>query len=66
MNANDLPPARERENPDPEELNRPIPKVLLVLVVLLMGWAVMYIVRQSPGLGSSSAQTTAPAAVPAS
>lgn len=46
--------ARDRENPDPEELNKPIPKILLVVVAVLLGWAITYIVRQAPSLESSS------------
>lgn len=46
---------RDQEHPDPQELNRPIPAVVLVLVALLLAWAVYYIVTQAPGLESSSA-----------
>lgn len=55
MRRTDATVARDRENPDPKELNKPIPKALVVLVFLLLGWAVYYIVQQSPGLESSSA-----------
>lgn len=47
--------ARDIENPDPQELNQPIPKVFLLLVAVLFGWAIYYIAQQAPGLGSSSA-----------
>lgn len=54
MNPPDRRPGRERENPDPQELNRPIPRIILALVALLLGWAIYYIVTQAPGLESSS------------
>jgi len=47
--------ARDGENPDPKELNKPVPKAFVVLVFVLLGWAVYYIAQQSPGLESSSA-----------
>jgi hypothetical protein len=46
--------ARDLENPDPQELNTPIPRVFLILVAVLLAWAVYYIATQSPGLSSSS------------
>ena len=56
--------ARDLENPDPQELNKPIPKVFLILVAALLAWAVYYIANQAPGLGSSSASDeTTPAAL---
>ncbi|ODS90385.1 hypothetical protein [Comamonas sp. SCN 65-56] len=48
------PSSRDNENPEPQELNRPVPKVLLALVALLLVWAVYYIVADAPGLESSS------------
>ncbi len=45
---------RDQENPDPHELNRPVPKVLLALVAMLLAWAIYYIASQAPGLESSS------------
>lgn len=64
MRPNDLKVARDHENPDPHELHKPIPKILVLLVVALLGWAVYYIAHQSPGTGSSSQGGDAP--VPAS
>lgn len=61
------PSGRDQENPDPQELNRPVPKILLALVALLLAWAVFYIVTDAPGLESSSTPDGAqpPAATPA-
>ncbi|CAN7546060.1 c-type cytochrome [Duganella sp. LjRoot269] len=36
--------ARERENPDPHEKNRPIPRLVLIVVLAVLSWAVGYIV----------------------
>src|SRR6266571_9005106 len=36
--------ARERENPDPHEKNRPIPRLVLIVVLGVLAWAVGYIV----------------------
>lgn len=49
------PSIREAENPDPHELHRPVPAVLLVIVASLLAWAVYYILSDAPSLGSSSA-----------
>ena len=46
-------PARDNENPDPHELNRPVPKILLTLVALLLGWAIYYIATHASGQESS-------------
>jgi hypothetical protein len=54
MNRLEPPAGRDRENSDPRELNRPIPKILIALIVLLLVWAVYYIAKQAPGLESSS------------
>ena len=54
MDSIDTRTARDHENPDPHELNRPVPKLLLALIAVLFGWAVFYIAKQAPGLGSSS------------
>ncbi len=54
MKNHEPPAGRDQENPDPQELHRPIPKIFLVLVALLLTWAVYYIASQKPGLGSSS------------
>jgi hypothetical protein len=43
MRRNESPIARDQENPDPQELNKPIPKVLFALVIGLFGWAIWYI-----------------------
>ncbi|MCC8363798.1 hypothetical protein LK996_12015 [Lysobacter sp. A6] len=43
MRRNESPVARDQENPDPQELNKPIPKVFLALVASLLGWAIYYI-----------------------
>lgn len=51
---------REAENPDPHELHRPVPKVLLVIVAALLAWAVYYIVSDAPSLRSSSASQVEP------
>ncbi len=66
---NPSPASRDQEHPEPQELNRPVPKVLLALVALLLAWAVYYIVTDAPGLESSSrpqgAQPTPAAPAPA-
>lgn len=54
MKPTDQKVARELENPDPQELNKPIPRIFLMLVAALLGWAIYYIANQAPGLGSSS------------
>ena len=46
-------PVRDNENPDPHELNRPVPKILLTLVALLLGWAIYYIATHASGQESS-------------
>lgn len=58
MNRPMSPSSRDQENPDPQELNRPIPRILPVLVALLLAWAVFYIVEASPGIESSSVTGT--------
>ena len=45
---------RDRENADPHELQKPIPRLYIALVVVLLSWAVGYIFYQSPGMDSSS------------
>jgi hypothetical protein len=54
MDDRDTFTVRDRENADPYELNRPIPKILLALIVLLLGWAVYYIATHASGQESSS------------
>lgn len=47
--------ARQRENPDPHEINYPVPRVLLAMVSALAVWAVYYILStqrdDDPALG---------------
>jgi mono/diheme cytochrome c family protein len=47
--------ARARENPDPHERNRPVPRVVIGIVTLALLWAVAYIVtsqrNDAPELG---------------
>lgn len=47
--------ARQRENPEPDEKNYPVPKVVLAVAATLVIWAVAYIVRtgrdDDPALG---------------
>jgi len=45
MRPNESPVARDQENPDPHELNKPVPKLLLALVISLFGWAIWYIAQ---------------------
>lgn len=52
--ANDDEPSRDHENPDPHELNRPVPWLIITFVVVLLVWAVAYILMQSPGAGEAS------------
>lgn len=54
MSQPDRTTRREQENPDPQELNRPVPRIILVLVAMLLAWAIYYIATQAPGLESSS------------
>jgi mono/diheme cytochrome c family protein len=54
--------ARERENPDPHERNRPVPKVVLALVTAVVVWAVSYIFvnqrNDAPELGDQRTLST--------
>lgn len=47
--------ARARENPDPHEKNRPVPRLILLVVAAVLAWAVGYIVTtardDAPELG---------------
>lgn len=43
MNRLDTAVARDRENPDPTELDRPVPKAYIALVMGLLGWAIYYL-----------------------
>lgn len=60
MRSDSAPASRDQENPEPQELHRPVPKLLLVLIAILLGWAVYYIVSDAPGLESSGAAQAAP------
>ncbi|HEY0503073.1 MAG TPA: hypothetical protein VGD42_06205 [Lysobacter sp.] len=60
MNQRDPKTRRDLENPDPHELNRPVPRIFLVLVAALLAWAIYYIATQAPGLGSSSTSRIEP------
>lgn len=40
--------AQRRENPDPHEQNRPVPRTVIVIVSLLLIWAVSYIFLAHP------------------
>lgn len=64
MRRVDPPVARDTENPDPQELNKPIPKRIVALVCILLGWAIYYIAHQAPGLESSSSAGTQAVAPP--
>ena len=46
MRRTEHPIARDNENLDPHELHKPIPKPILALVVVLLGWAIYYIATQ--------------------
>jgi mono/diheme cytochrome c family protein len=54
--------ARERENPDPTEKDRPVPKVVLAVVTLMVVWAVSYIFttqrNDAPELGDHRTVST--------
>ncbi|RFP19402.1 MULTISPECIES: cytochrome c [unclassified Duganella] len=54
--------ARERENPDPHEKNRPVPRLVLAVVSALVIWAVGYIVltqrNDAPELGDRRTLST--------
>jgi len=54
--------ARERENPDPTEKNRPVPKGLLLVVALMVSWGVYYILstqgNDAPELGDNRTLAT--------
>ena len=45
MRRNDSSVARDQEHPDPQELNKPIPKLFFALVIGLVGWAIWYIAQ---------------------
>ena len=53
---------RERENPDPHEKNKPIPRIVLALVFGVLTWAVGYIVTtqrdDDPTLGDRRTMAT--------
>jgi mono/diheme cytochrome c family protein len=54
--------ARLRENPDPHEKNRPVPKLVLLVVSVVLIWAVSYIVttqgNDAPELGDHRTLST--------
>jgi mono/diheme cytochrome c family protein len=54
--------ARERENPDPHERNRPVPRLVLLVVSALVIWALGYIVLtqrdDAPELGDQRTLST--------
>ncbi len=54
--------ARERENPDPTEKNRPVPKGLLLIVAAMVAFGVSYIVinqgNDAPELGDNRTLAT--------
>lgn len=54
--------SRERENPDPHEKNRPVPKLVLFVVAAMLTWAVTYILTQqrddAPEWGDSRTYAT--------
>lgn len=54
--------ARERENPDPTEKNRPVPKGLLAIVAIMVTWGAAYIVttqrNDAPELGDHRSMPT--------
>jgi len=54
--------AQQRENPDPTERNRPVPKVLLALISAVVIWAVSYIFvnqrNDAPELGDQRTLAT--------
>jgi len=54
--------ARNRENPDPHEKNRPVPKLVLFVVAVMLTWAVTYIFTQqgddAPELGDHRTLST--------
>ena len=58
MDVNKTAAVRDTENPDPQELNRPVPKILLALIALLLGWAVYYIATHASDQASSVAPKT--------
>jgi hypothetical protein len=55
MDARKNAAVRDTEHPDPQELNRPVPKILLALIALLLGWAVYYIATHASAQESSIA-----------
>lgn len=54
--------ARERENPDPHEKNRPVPRLILIVVSAVVLWCVGYIVltqrNDAPELGDRRTLST--------
>ncbi|MHC9086489.1 hypothetical protein ACYX7E_15875 [Luteimonas sp. RIT-PG2_3] len=42
---------REREHSDPHEQNNPVPRILIILIVLLLLWAIAYILRSPASAG---------------
>ncbi len=54
--------AQRRENPDPHEKNRPVPRLIIAIVSLLLIWSVSYILLSHPSddasLGDSRTMAT--------
>src|SRR5471032_1812912 len=54
--------ARARENPDPHEMGRPVPRIVLIVVFLVLAWAITYIVTtqkdDAPELGDNRTMAT--------
>lgn len=42
---------REGEHSDPHEQNNPVPRILIILIVLLLLWAIAYILRSPASAG---------------
>jgi mono/diheme cytochrome c family protein len=53
---------RARENPDPQEMNRPVPRLVLALVLAVFIWAIFYIATtqrdDDPTLGDQRTMAT--------
>lgn len=53
--------AQKRENPDPSEINKPVPIIVILMVIAVFGWAISYILirapSDSPTLGDNRARS---------
>lgn len=56
---------RESENADPQELNTPVPRIVVGLVIALFAWAIYYILTANPSAVASLGDQRVPATLAA-